>query len=278
MVVGSREPQAVGKVLSDRLIRPENLEAALGSVWCPRNGVECKDLGENRFLFTFFQASGKHRALNEGPWMLLDFGGTRIIDEITFSHIPIWIRVMKMPLGMMNKWYGEAIGDQVGVFVEMENEEDGTTMGEFMRIKVRRDVRKPLMRGVTLWMEEDGGEKEIWCRLVYEYLPEFWYVCGIIGHMEKVCEKKEKGSVVHQYSPKMRFIPPRRRYGDFQKQSGRGGRLYGGGGHGGFGAGSSQSVMRSGSDTPSWRKEQRTPIGVKKGCALSLEVQGEEIK
>lgn len=30
-----------------------------------------------------------------------------------------------MPLGMMNKWYGEAIGDEVAAFMEMDKEEDG---------------------------------------------------------------------------------------------------------------------------------------------------------
>jgi hypothetical protein len=30
-------------------------------------GVTCKDLGENMFLFTFNQAVGKRRALEDGP-------------------------------------------------------------------------------------------------------------------------------------------------------------------------------------------------------------------
>jgi hypothetical protein len=32
----------------------------------------------------------------------------------------------------------------------MEAEDDGTAVGQFLRIKVRLDIRKPLMRGVTL--------------------------------------------------------------------------------------------------------------------------------
>lgn len=105
MEVTQRDPQAVGKVL----VRPEVLEAALGKIWCPRNGVECSELGDNRLLFTFLQASGKRRALDEGPWMLsnnlvimADFDGSKTIDEISFSYIPIWVRVMKMPLRLMN--------------------------------------------------------------------------------------------------------------------------------------------------------------------------------
>ena len=80
---------------------------------------------------------------------------------------------------------GEAIGEEVGEFVEMEKEEDGSAVGRFMRIKVHIDIRKPLMRGVTLNIAESN--KDLWCPLVYEYLPDFCYICGIIGHVDKAC-------------------------------------------------------------------------------------------
>lgn len=62
-----KDPQAVGKVLSEKPVRPESIAASLGKVWCPIRGVDCKDLGDNHFLFTFLQASGKRRALEDGP-------------------------------------------------------------------------------------------------------------------------------------------------------------------------------------------------------------------
>ena len=69
--------QAVGKLLSEKWTRPKIIEQAVGWIWCPVKGIECKDLGENIFLFSFNQASGKRKALNEGPWMLFKraFGG-----------------------------------------------------------------------------------------------------------------------------------------------------------------------------------------------------------
>lgn len=140
--MGSRSSdlQAVGKVLTERAIRAEALESVLGRIWCPRGGVECKNLGSNPFLFTFSHASGKRRALEEGPWMLsrdlvvmVDFDGKKTVQEMSFFFIPIWIRVLKMPLGMMNACYGKAIGDEVGDFLEMDKEEDGSAVGEFLR-------------------------------------------------------------------------------------------------------------------------------------------------
>ena len=50
---GAVEPQAVAKILAEKPVRADALEMSLGHVWCPIKGVECKDLGENWFLFTF---------------------------------------------------------------------------------------------------------------------------------------------------------------------------------------------------------------------------------
>lgn len=50
----SPDHQAIGKVFSEKPVRADALEIALGKVWCPIKGMECKEIGENIFLFTFF--------------------------------------------------------------------------------------------------------------------------------------------------------------------------------------------------------------------------------
>jgi hypothetical protein len=65
--VGSVDPQAIAKLLSKKPARADAMEEALGRIWCPLKGLDCKDMGENLFLFTFHQNSGKSKALNEGP-------------------------------------------------------------------------------------------------------------------------------------------------------------------------------------------------------------------
>jgi hypothetical protein len=61
------EAQAIGKLLSDKLVSIDVMEAALARVWCLIRGMDVKVLGENHFLFTFHQSSGKTKALEEGP-------------------------------------------------------------------------------------------------------------------------------------------------------------------------------------------------------------------
>lgn len=89
--------------------------------------------------------------------------------------------------------------------------------GEYMRIKVRLDIKKPLMRGITIFEDdeeedeeqEEKGEnniiedvnednekkkKEKGREVIfkYEYLPDFCYICGIIGHNDRACPNKQK--------------------------------------------------------------------------------------
>jgi hypothetical protein len=157
------ELQALGKVLSEKPVFADGITSSLGRVWCPLKGVRCKEMGANVFLFTFLQESGKRKALFDGPWkvnndliVMVDFDPAKSVEEYVFDTIPIWIRVMKLPLGWMNRDTGMDIGDSVGEAVEVETEEDGTAVGEFLRIKVRINIKKPLMRGIAVNVGEKG--------------------------------------------------------------------------------------------------------------------------
>lgn len=66
--MGVVDPQPVEKLISDKPAYAEALGNALGRVWCPMKGFDCKETGENVFMFTHHQASGKMKALEEGPW------------------------------------------------------------------------------------------------------------------------------------------------------------------------------------------------------------------
>lgn len=210
-----REVQAVGKVMSERLAHPEVICLTLGKVWCPIKGINCKEIGVNQFLFTFHQESGKRKAMENGPWMfdkelvvVEDYVPSKRPEDYAFNDIPIWVRVFNLPLGMMNEDSAEDIGNIIGRFVEADTGADGSAIGRFLRIKIRMRIDKPIRRGFTLEDEGrqndargkknaivgDGEEEEDgdWCRLEYEYLPDFCFTCGVIGHGEKDCMIKLK--------------------------------------------------------------------------------------
>lgn len=53
---------------------------------------------------------------------------------------------------------------------------------EFMRIKVKLDVTKPLARRKR---KNFGDEEAVWVQFAYERLSKFCYCCGIIGHCHR---------------------------------------------------------------------------------------------
>jgi hypothetical protein len=191
----------------------------LGRVWCPREGIRCKELGNNLYLFTFLQPKGKRRVITEGPWefggdllIVVDFDDSKRLKDLEFISVPVWIRVFDLPLGLMNEETVWRIENKVGQFLDVDVDDDGmVAVGEFLRIKVLLDVCKPLFRGITL---EDGeGKGEGWCSFKYEFLPNFCYVCGHLGHVEKECDEgfwREEGK---QFGEWLRVTPTHKKDG-----------------------------------------------------------------
>nr|XP_040258726.1 uncharacterized protein LOC109764082 [Aegilops tauschii subsp. strangulata] len=289
------EAQAVGKVMSEKLAHPDAICLSLGRVWCPIKGISCKEIGVNQFLITFLQESGKRKALEDGPWMfdkdlvvVENYVPSRRPEDYLFDNIPIWVRVYNLPLGMMNAESAEDIGNIVGEFVEAGTGADGSAIGRFLCVKIRMQIDKPLMRGFTL---DDGGEKEdaqrrgkatmmseeeeddgSWCRFEYEYLPDFCYTCGVIGHGEKDCTVKLLKGKKAQFGRWLRADMMQRRGLVDEKAWRNSGRS--GSGSRNYGYSRSGGRAGSGSDSLSWRKSDSRSSG---GGGDGTGEKGEEV-
>jgi hypothetical protein len=251
------EPQALGKLLSEKPPFLKGMTRALGGIWCPLRGIRCKEMGENIFLFTFLQASGKRKALNEGPWtfnkelvVMQDFDTTKVLEEYEFNSIPIWVRVFKLPLGAMERSTGEQIGDEIGEFIEVEVSDNGWAVDEFLWVHVHLDISKPIMRGITLHFGESMLPK--WCPFEYEFLPDFRFTYGIIGHYDRTCSiKLGRGEKQQNGKWQKAAIPRKIHEGGFQcrsKDRRGGGRVSGSS----FDSGNDGKQSRS--DSNSWKK------------------------
>lgn len=143
--------------------------------------------------------------------MVTEFDETKSLDEIEFSFVPIWIRVERLPLGLMNRAAAGAIRDDISEFMEVEADGDDLAAGRVLRLKIRLDICKLLRRGILADLGADKGER--WCPITYEYLPDFCYVCGLIGHVDKACSKKLGKDEPAPFSKELRFVPPRKPFG-----------------------------------------------------------------
>ncbi|KAM3195743.1 hypothetical protein ACQJBY_071733 [Aegilops geniculata] len=261
--------QAVGKLLSEKPAIAQHVGTFLGAVWSPGSGVECEDLGRNRFLFTFRQEADKEKALDAGPWsfaghllVMEDFApGATTVDELRFNTVPVWVRAYGVPAGSMSRETGELVGEQVGRVLEVDTAANADSTGAlFMRIKVRMDITMPIMRFMTCFIQDDEADltalgddekEEKIVAFTYENIPDFCYGCGIIGHTEKSCPTRSTRTGPRQFGPWLRTVV-------INKQASGEGRTRRSKDKAKFWPSTSITGSKQGSDGPSWRKDVPT--------------------
>ncbi|MCH97451.1 hypothetical protein A2U01_0018446, partial [Trifolium medium] len=84
----------------------------------------------------------------------------------------------------MKEKVGTTLANYIGKFVEYDKNNNSSFWREYMRLKVRVDVTKPLKKNTRV--KNIVGE---WCTVNFKYekLGIFCFVCGIMGHTENKC-------------------------------------------------------------------------------------------
>jgi hypothetical protein len=91
-----------------------------------------------------------------GPWLfrqnavcIEEYDGLVDPDTIDLNHFDTWLQMHKLPVGYRNKALITNLTKRnVGKVDKVET--DVNSMGDFVRVKVRLDVRKKLARVVTI--------------------------------------------------------------------------------------------------------------------------------
>jgi hypothetical protein len=81
---------------------------------------------------------------------------------------------------------------------------------------VKLVITKPLMRGTMVEAGDEGKLK--WCPFEYEFLPNFCFICGIIGHVDKGCFVKLKKGGEPQFGKWLKWVPTKRQ--SFENRAG----------------------------------------------------------
>ncbi|BFG25165.1 hypothetical protein CerSpe_114390 [Prunus speciosa] len=81
------------------------------------------------------------------------------------------------------------IASMVGEVLRVDNRDGQDCVGRFIRVRVRLDIRLPLMRRTPVTFPE-VGEKLV--EFLYEYMPEYCFASGCLGHATQECVKKQE--------------------------------------------------------------------------------------
>jgi 14-3-3 protein epsilon len=206
----------VGRFLCDKSIHVNSMMVRMADLWRPVKGVQIKEAKQGLFLFRFNHPLDMEEVLRNGPWTfdnhLLIMERVQIgvqIENIPLYHADFWVQVHDLPTGLMKETVGTQLANYIGSFVEYDKNNKSSFWRQYMRLRVKVDVRLPLKKNTKV-KDRHGN----WCtvKFKYEKLGIFCFLCGVLGHAENRCEIRftmDADEVTREWSNDLRAEPRR---------------------------------------------------------------------
>ncbi|XP_031096904.1 uncharacterized protein LOC116001154 [Ipomoea triloba] len=188
---------AVGRLVTAKNVRFSYFQDTMASIWQPAMGVTMRQLDSKRYLIRFYHEGDLNRVLNDGPWtyeqcllVMRKLLPPAEPETVQLNEAEFWVQIHSLPVGFRSDVVIKAIGSFLGSWVKSDDKNFDGSMRTFYRIRVTLDITKPLKKQMKL--KRDNGEWSV-VDFRYERLPTFCFLCGIIGHGDKVCVKALHG-------------------------------------------------------------------------------------
>ncbi|KAL0355667.1 UNVERIFIED_CONTAM: hypothetical protein Sradi_4013600 [Sesamum radiatum] len=181
----------VGRILSLRAFHADALRTTLFAAFNPVKGMEFKSLPKQRFLLKFFHTIDRQRVMEGCPWAFNK--NLIVLKSITADENPMhtnldWcdfhVHAHDLPLSKMTRPVAQFIGNQIGLFKDVDMDDNGGVWGASLRIRVSLNVTQPLPR--VLKIRTPLGDEQL-VSFTLERLLNFCYLCGCMGHQSKFC-------------------------------------------------------------------------------------------
>lgn len=183
----------VGRFLTDSPIDSQAMQHKMASLWRPGRGLYVKQLENNRFLFQFYHEMDIRRVIEGSPWT---FGRFHLVMErlkpgenprmIAINKIDLWVQLHGMSAGFMSQRVATDIGNYIGTYVEGDANNFVGVWRDYLRIRVTLSLDTPIKRRMKL---RKSDKEWCWVNFQYEAIPTFCFICGMIGHGERFCDK-----------------------------------------------------------------------------------------
>lgn len=105
---------------------------------------------------------------------------------VALNNIDLWVQIHDLQLGFMSERIITEVGNHIGTFLSSCPNNFRGIWREYMRVRVAINIEKPLKRRMKVCK---AGNEWIWITYKYENLPIFFFICGIMGHLEKFCNR-----------------------------------------------------------------------------------------
>jgi hypothetical protein len=229
---------ALARVKTERGFSQAAFYGEMRAAWNLAQEVRFRAIGQNLFVVQVQCLGDWERIMERGPWIfrnqaviLEPYDGFSRAEDIELFFMPIWAQIHELPEAYCKKKVVRQLIEKAGEKA-MEVKITGN-WGNYVRVRIRYDVRKPLLRFVSFIRD---GKRQVFA-LRYEKLAGFCSVCGLLGHEFKECGHGVYEEKDHKFREWLYADPPR--------PSGRGdyGAVRGGRGNRGRGSGRSRDSV-----------------------------------
>ena len=138
------------------------MQQTLASLWRPGKSVYIKELETNRYLFQFYHEldikrviEGSHWSFNRKTLSISRMQKEGNPRDVPLNFLDIWVQVYDLHTGFMSSRVLKAVGDYIGTFLELCSKNFMGVWREYMRIRVRIDLSKPLTRRMRLMRNKE---------------------------------------------------------------------------------------------------------------------------
>ncbi|KAH0972850.1 hypothetical protein GBA52_025006 [Prunus armeniaca] len=146
-----------------KVVPKEGFVGVFSRSWKGSSEVSIKEVAEKRFLVCFANQLGV-----------------------------FWVQLHRIsPLNMTGAAM-KKVGGLLGSILEVDQVDGEDCVECFARVRVMMDIEQLFMRGVFVEFPEEGSK---WINFCYEYIPEYCFFCGCLGHPSRTCMEKKKGAL-----------------------------------------------------------------------------------
>lgn len=171
----------------------DQVNTALIHKWEGIGEVFISDLRNGFLLIQCLNLTTKQLLLEEGPWsingIILQLSPWKPYFELAFAKLTIaaiWVQFHNLPVEFWGCETLETIASQLGTLLRIDELTTSLVRTKYARVCIEINLSKPLNKGFYI-----GDDIHcVFVVLLYERLPTFCYVCGMIGHGSNKCTHK----------------------------------------------------------------------------------------
>lgn len=171
----------------------EQVKEILTAKWNDLGSFQISDLPNGYLLIRCSTHEAMQKLLFEGPWAVngtvLQLVPWKPYFEPAHSKLStaaLWVQLHNLPVEF---WEGEAlesISSLFGRLLKIDEFTSSLSRSKYARLCVEIDITKPLKQG--FWVGDE--EHRVFVVVLYERLPTFCYLCGLVGHGSNSCNRQ----------------------------------------------------------------------------------------